>query len=107
MALAIAHHCRIRDEGRPGDDWRMQAIGWAWRTKLSLSIELDLRQRLWNAAEDAGVRVFAENLRDLLLAAPAGARVTMGLDPAYRTGGQGCGRRRHRQGGRHRCGLSA
>jgi len=86
MALAIAHHCRIRDEGRPGDDWRMQAIGWAWRTKLSLSIELDLRQRLWNAAEDAGVRVFAENLRDLLLAAPAGARVTMGLDPAYRTG---------------------
>lgn len=86
MALAIAHHCRIRDEGRPGDDWRMQAIGWAWRTKLSLSIELDLRQRLWSAAEDAGVRVFAENLRDLLLAAPAGARVTMGLDPAYRTG---------------------
>ncbi len=86
MALAIAAHCRIRDEGRPGDDWRMQAIGWAWRTKLSLSIELDLRQRLWNAAEDAGVRVFAENLRDLLLAAPAGARVTMGLDPAYRTG---------------------
>ena len=86
MALAIAHHCRIRDEGRPGDEWRMQAIGWAWRTKLSLSIELDLRQRLWSAAEDAGVRVFAENLRDLLLAAPAGARVTMGLDPAYRTG---------------------
>ncbi|MGY6645259.1 MAG: Tex family protein [Salinarimonas sp.] len=86
MALAIAAHCGIRDEGRPGDEWRMQAIGWAWRTKLSLSIELDLRQRLWNAAEDAGVRVFAENLRDLLLAAPAGARVTMGLDPAYRTG---------------------
>jgi uncharacterized protein len=86
MALAIAAHNRIRDEGRPGDDWRMQAIGWAWRTKLSLSIELDLRQRLWSAAEDAGVRVFAENLRDLLLAAPAGARVTMGLDPAYRTG---------------------
>lgn len=86
MALAIAAHCGIRDEGRPGDDWRMQAIGWAWRTKLSLSIELDLRQRLWSRAEDEGVRVFAENLRDLLLAAPAGARVTMGLDPAYRTG---------------------
>ncbi len=86
MALAIARHCGVSDAGRPGDQWRMQAIGWAWRTKLSLSIELDLRQRLWNAAEDEGVRVFAENLRDLLLAAPAGARVTMGLDPAYRTG---------------------
>jgi len=86
MALVIARHCGIRDAGRPGDDWCMQAIGWAWRTRLSLSIELDLRQRLWSAAEDAGVRVFAENLRDLLLAAPAGARVTMGLDPAYRTG---------------------
>ena len=58
----------------------------AWRTRILVHIENDLRLRLWQAAEDAAVRVFAANLRDLLLAAPAGARTTMGLDPGYRTG---------------------
>jgi uncharacterized protein len=58
----------------------------AWRTRILAHIESDLRLRLWQAAEDAAVQVFAGNLRDLLLAAPAGARPTMGLDPGYRTG---------------------
>jgi transcriptional accessory protein Tex/SPT6 len=58
----------------------------AWRTRILVHIESDLRLRLWQAAEDASVQVFAGNLRDLLLAAPAGARPTMGLDPGYRTG---------------------
>jgi len=58
----------------------------AWRTRILVHIESDLRLRLWQAAEDVAVQVFAGNLRDLLLAAPAGARPTMGLDPGYRTG---------------------
>src|SRR6516162_4182941 len=57
-----------------------------WRTRILVHIESDLRLRLWQAAEGAAVQVFAGNLRDLLLAAPAGARATMGLDPGYRTG---------------------
>ena len=56
------------------------------RTRILVHIESDLRLRLWQAAEEAAVQVFAGNLRDLLLAAPAGARTTMGLDPGYRTG---------------------
>jgi uncharacterized protein len=58
----------------------------AWWTRILVHIENDLRLRLWQTAEDAAVQVFATNLRDLLLAAPAGARTTMGLDPGYRTG---------------------
>jgi len=64
----------------------MDTVRWAWRTKLRPGIELDLRMRLWQAAEDEAVRVFAGNLRDLLLAAPAGTRPTLGLDPGFRTG---------------------
>ncbi|MFE1600038.1 Tex family protein [Methylobacterium sp. ID0610] len=82
----IALRFGIRDEGRPGDRWLAETVRFAWRTKLRLSIELDLRARLWDAAETEAVRVFAGNLRDLLLAAPAGARPTLGLDPGYRTG---------------------
>jgi uncharacterized protein len=76
----------IDDKGRPGDRWLLETARWAWRTKLRFSIELDLRMRLWQQAEDEAVKVFAGNLRDLLLAAPAGARPTLGLDPGYRTG---------------------
>src|SRR5204863_3708018 len=61
-------------------------VRWAWRTRILLHLSVDLRMRLWQAAEDEGVRVFATNLRDLLLAAPAGTRPTMGLDPGLRTG---------------------
>ena len=59
---------------------------WAWRTKIQVHLNIDLRMRLWTLAETEAVRVFASNLRDLLLAAPAGARVTMGLDPGFRSG---------------------
>ncbi|MBF9232680.1 Tex family protein [Microvirga alba] len=76
----------ISDQGRPGDRWLLDTVRWAWRTKLRFSIELDMKMRLWQLAEDEAVKVFAGNLRDLLLAAPAGARPTLGLDPGYRTG---------------------
>lgn len=76
----------IADKGRPGDRWLLETVRWAWRTKLRFSIELDMKMRLWQLAEDEAVKVFAGNLRDLLLAAPAGARPTLGLDPGFRTG---------------------
>lgn len=76
----------IVDQGRPGDKWLLDTVRWAWRTKLRFSIELDMKMKLWQLAEDEAVKVFAGNLRDLLLAAPAGTRPTLGLDPGYRTG---------------------
>jgi len=76
----------IVDQGRPGDKWLLETVRWAWRTKLRFSIELDMKMKLWQIAEDEAVKVFAGNLRDLLLAAPAGTRPTLGLDPGYRTG---------------------
>src|SRR5438132_398430 len=69
-----------------GDRWLIDTVRLAWRTRILVHIENDLRLRVWQAGEDAAVQVFAGNLRDLLLAAPAGARPTMGLDPGYRTG---------------------
>ncbi|MGX9425709.1 MULTISPECIES: Tex family protein [Bradyrhizobium] len=84
--LKIMKRFAISDLGRPGDKWLIETVRWAWRTKIQVHLNIDLRMRLWTAAETEGVRVFASNLRDLLLAAPAGARVTMGLDPGYRTG---------------------
>src|SRR5947209_3560547 len=82
----IASRFNIADHGRPGDRWLIDTVRLAWRTRILGHIENDLRLRLWQVAEDSAVRVFAGNLRDLLLAAPAGARPTMGLDPGYRTG---------------------
>ena len=84
--LRIMRRFGISDRGHPADKWLMDAARWAWRTKIQVHLGIDLRMRLWNAAEEESVRVFAANLRDLLLAAPAGARATMGLDPGYRTG---------------------
>jgi uncharacterized protein len=84
--LRIMHRFNIADRGRPADKWLVETARWAWRTKIQLHLGIDLRVRLWTAAEEEAVRVFAANLRDLLLAAPAGARATMGLDPGYRTG---------------------
>ncbi len=82
----IAERHGISDAGRPADRWLLDTVRWAWRTKILLHLGIDLRMRLRQAAEDEAVRVFAANLRDLLLAAPAGTRPTMGLDPGYRTG---------------------
>jgi len=70
----------------PGDRWLMEVVGWAWRIKLSLHLSLDLMASLRERAEEEAIQVFARNLKDLLLAAPAGSRATMGLDPGIRTG---------------------
>ena len=84
--LKIMQRFAISDQGRPGDRWLVETARWAWRTKIQMHLGIDLRMRLWTSAETEGVRVFASNLRDLLLAAPAGARVTIGLDPGFRSG---------------------
>ncbi len=83
---AIAGRFGVTDQGRPADRWLADTVRWAWRTRILIHLGADLRMRLWQAAEEEAVRVFATNLRDLLLAAPAGARPTMGLDPGLRTG---------------------
>ncbi|WP_183107078.1 Tex family protein [Streptomyces sp. 1114.5] len=82
----IAARFGIADRGRPADKWLGDTVRWAWRTRILVRLGIDLRARLRAEAEDEAVRVFAANLRDLLLAAPAGTRATMGLDPGFRTG---------------------
>ncbi|MGW5179529.1 Tex family protein [Streptomyces sp. NPDC004082] len=82
----VAQRFGIADRGRPGDKWLTDTVRWAWRTRLLVHLGIDLRLRLRTAAEDEAVNVFAANLRDLLLAAPAGTRATLGLDPGFRTG---------------------
>ena len=82
----IALHLGWSHKGRAADDLLRKCVAWTWRVKLSLSIERDLFTRLREEAEKVAIKVFADNLRDLLLAAPAGPRVVMGLDPGIRTG---------------------
>ncbi|WP_406864056.1 Tex family protein [Streptomyces sp. HUAS MG47] len=82
----VAHRFGIADRGRAADKWLLDTVRWAWRTRILVHLGIDLRLRLRTAAEDEAVRVFAANLRDLLLAAPAGTRATLGLDPGFRTG---------------------
>ncbi len=82
----IALHLGWSHKARPADDLIRKAVAWTWRVKLSLSLERDLFTRLREEAEKVAIKVFADNLRDLLLAAPAGPRVVMGLDPGIRTG---------------------
>ena len=82
----VADAYGIADRGRPGDKWLLEVSRWAWKVKLALHLELDLMGDLKDRAEEAAIDVFAKNLKDLLLAAPAGARATLGLDPGIRTG---------------------
>jgi protein Tex len=82
----ITLHLGWSHSARPGDDLIRKCVAWAWKVKLSLSLERDLFTRLREEAEKVAIKVFAENLRDLLLAAPAGKNVVMGLDPGIRTG---------------------
>ncbi|MFF3686658.1 Tex family protein [Streptomyces sp. NPDC002187] len=82
----VAARFGVSQQGRPGDKWLGDTVRWAWRTRILVHLGIDLRLRLRTAAEDEAVRVFAANLRDLLLAAPAGTRATLGLDPGFRTG---------------------
>ena len=82
----IARRFGILDQGRPADGWLAETVRWAWRVKIHLHLELELSNRLREAADEEAIHVFARNLRALLLAAPAGARTTIGLDPGIRTG---------------------
>ncbi|WP_298596272.1 Tex-like N-terminal domain-containing protein, partial [uncultured Zoogloea sp.] len=82
----IAGHFGIKDQGRPADTWLRETVRWAWSVKISLHLELELLGQLREKAEEEAIRVFGRNLKDLLLAAPAGPRATLGLDPGLRTG---------------------
>ncbi len=82
----VAGHFGLRDQGRPADRWLLETARWAWMVKLSLHLELEIMNGLRERAEEEAIRVFARNLHDLLLAAPAGPRPVLGLDPGLRTG---------------------
>ncbi|MFQ2390112.1 Tex family protein [Aeromonas dhakensis] len=82
----IAHHLRLNLQSRPADKWLQGVVSWTWKIKLSLQMETELIGRIRESAEEEAIKVFAMNLKDLLMAAPAGMRSTMGLDPGIRTG---------------------
>ena len=82
----LALRLQVPHQGRAADDFLRKCVSWTWRVKLSLTLERDLFARLREDAEKVAIKVFADNVRDLLLAAPAGPRVVMGLDPGIRTG---------------------
>lgn len=82
----IAEHSGIKNEGRAADRWLAEVVKWTWRIKLLTSLETELIGQLREQAEEGAIKVFADNLKDLLLAAPAGPKVTIGLDPGLRTG---------------------
>ncbi|MGI9141625.1 MAG: Tex family protein [Fluviibacter sp.] len=82
----IANRFGIKQQSRPADKWLNDTVRWTWRVKLSLHLELDLMGQLREKSEEEAIRIFGKNLKDLLLAAPAGQHVTMGIDPGIRTG---------------------
>jgi uncharacterized protein len=82
----VAAHAGIHDRGRPADAWLRETVRLTWRVKLHLHLTLDLFGRVREGAEDEAIRVFGDNLKDLMLAAPAGGKTVMGLDPGIRTG---------------------
>lgn len=82
----VAEHWDIRNQGRAADTWLAEVVRWTWRVKLLTHLETDLLGELRNRAEEDAIKVFASNLKDLLLAAPAGQKATIGLDPGLRTG---------------------
>jgi len=84
--VAIAKQVGISDEGRAADKWLSEVVRWTWRVKLYTALETELLGRLREHAEQTAIDVFAANLKDLLLAAPAGQKVTLALDPGLRTG---------------------
>src|SRR5690606_27620086 len=83
---AVASHFDIRAENRPADAFLRTAVQWTWKVKLHLHLENDLLSELREKAEEEAIKVFARNLKDLLMAAPAGMRTTLALDPGLRTG---------------------
>ena len=82
----IADHWHIKDQSRPADGWLAEVVRWTWRVKLLTHLETDLLSELREKAEDGAIKVFASNLKDLLLSAPAGQKATIGLDPGMRSG---------------------
>ena len=84
--ILVAEHWHIEDQKRPADAWLAEVVRWTWRVKLATHLETDLLGELRDKAEAEAINVFASNLKDLLLAAPAGQKVTIGLDPGLRTG---------------------
>ncbi|MFT4676666.1 MAG: hypothetical protein ACJAX5_000016 [Patiriisocius sp.] len=84
--VMVARHFNIEDQGRGADAWLIDTVHLAWRAKIFLHLELELKMDLKTAADQEAIRVFASNLSDLMLAAPAGPKVTLGLDPGLRTG---------------------
>jgi uncharacterized protein len=84
--LRIAVRFGIKQQGRPADKWLADTVRWTWRVKIAVHLETDLTSQLRERAEEEAIRVFGTNLKDLLLAAPAGPKATMGLDPGLRTG---------------------
>ena len=86
MEHKITHFFNIEDKGRAADKWLMEVVKWTWKIKLKTALDMDLKKRLREQAEEAAIDVFGNNLKDLLLAAPAGQKITIGLDPGIRTG---------------------
>ena len=86
MEFKIARHFGIENQSRAADKWLQEVVKWTWRIKVKTSLDMDLKKRLREKAEEAAIDVFGKNLKDLLLAAPAGQKVTIGLDPGIRTG---------------------
>ncbi|HIF9093173.1 TPA: Tex family protein [Photobacterium damselae] len=84
--VIIADHYKVQLGTKPSDAWRKQVISWAWRIKILMHMETELMAALRERAEDGAMQVFADNLKDLLMAAPAGPRVTLAIDPGLRTG---------------------
>lgn len=82
----IAQRFNVRPQQRPADNWLVETVDWTWKIKFATKLELELMMRLRELAEEEAIKVFANNLKHLLLAAPAGSRVTLGLDPGLRTG---------------------
>ncbi|OOZ34320.1 Tex family protein [Solemya velesiana gill symbiont] len=84
--LTIARQVGVEDKGRPADGWLRDTVRWAWKVKIFTHLDLELKMRLRESAEEEAIRVFGSNLKDLLLAAPAGHLGIIGLDPGLRTG---------------------
>ncbi len=83
---SIARHFNIAETGQAADSWLLETVRWTWRVKVRTHLEVELLMKVREAAEEEAIKVFSTNLKDLLLAAPAGAKATIGLDPGLRTG---------------------
>ncbi len=86
MEYKIARHFGIENQGRAADKWLQEVVKWTWKIKVKTSLDMDLKKRLREKADESAIDVFGNNLNDLLLAPPAGQKVTIGLDPGLRTG---------------------